>query len=704
MKITFKFLILLAVVLATVFITVACNSGADNCEHSYIEVDRQEYCTREGILYLHCAKCGHSTQEKLDPIGHDEFTIEAVDATCATNGSTEGKACNRCGEYTVAPKEIPAGHQIEIIPARAATCTENGLSEGKFCPICNTVIDVQQIIPAEHAFEFTLAIEPTCTEDGRSEGVICTRCDLVQKKSHVIPAGHIVEFVASLAETCTTDGHNAGYICTRCNLVLSGLEIIPAGHKSVITPGKEGYPATCTSTGMSPEMLCSECHATTSIYAETPMADHSYEIIPGYAATCTSEGLTDGYRCKVCGYIEAEQQVIETIDHVAITVKGYPATCTAAGLSDGEKCQHCGQIIKGQYSISPTSHSFGEDCVCVKCNITITAELVYEVLGNSQCIVSGLTDGAVPSVIVIPDLYNDIPVVAIKDGAFKDVISIEKVIISKRIQAIGNSAFTGCTALKIIECADISQIIDLGSAWYENIGSDLRIVAALNNGKTPHEAYVEAMSMIKDNYTLKSTFNTYITQQGITSAILSTVKHGQVNGQDFLEWTEKMDYLSGSVLSELSIGYIDGYIYYIDDRYGLCKMAISNQDMIDLFGTKYINDTTVSTKPEDFKYSQFYIDISGELHISLDLSEERFREIALEMMPDSDIRNALLEDHVFEYKFDIDGKVVSYGFTVIKNGIFRIERITEISNVDSTETDSNHPLLQDAILLGTYYE
>jgi len=74
------------------------------------------------------------------------------------------------------------------------------------------------------------------------------------------------------------------------------------------------------------------------------------------------------------------------------------------------------------------------------------------------------------------------------------------------------------------------------------------------------------------------------------------------------------------------------------------------------------------------------------------------------MMPDSDIRNALLEDHVFEYKFDIDGKVVSYGFTVIKNGIFRIERITEISNVDSTETDSNHPLLQDAILLGTYYE
>ena len=699
MKRIFRNLILFALVLATLYVFAACNSAEDNCEHSFVEINRKEYCDKDGVLYLQCAKCGRLSEEKLDPIGHDEVIINAVDATCTENGSTEGKICGRCGMQTITPEEIVARHQIEIIPAKAETCTENGLTEGKFCPVCNTVIEAQQTILAEHKFEIISAIKPTCTEDGRTEGESCVRCGLVTKESHKISASHTIEFVEVLAETCTTDGHTAGYICIDCNLAISGIEVIPAAHKSVIVPGKEGYAATCTSTGISPEMVCINCHATTSTQKEIPMAEHSYEIIVGYAATCFSEGLTDGYRCTVCEYIGSEQRIIPILSHVSATVSGYAAGCTTAGLSEGEKCQLCDCVIKVQNSIAPKGHSFGEDGTCAVCGISVTAELIYEAIGDGKCIVAGLTVGSVPTVIFIPDNYNGASVVGIKDGAFDGAVGVDRVIISKTVEHIGDNAFNGCTNLKVIEISDVSQIKDLGNEWYKNLSADLKIIASFNNGKTPYELYVEAMSAIGNSYTLSSVFNTYITREGELSIMLSRITHTQVNGQDFLEWTEETDYISISASSQLSNGYVDGYLYYQDSRYGLCKTVLSYVDWIDLFGTRSINDTTVRINPEDFKSAVFYLNMSGEIRLSLDLSADRFREIVLDMMPDADIGGAILENCEFEYIFDENGNILSYGFSTIKNGVFKIEGICEISNINSTTVDGNHPILRDAILL-----
>ena len=692
-------MLLFAFLPAALCIIVACSSVKDNCEHNFVEVSRKEYCTQDGIIYLECAKCGHLAEERLDPIGHDEVIINAVSATCTTNGSTEGKACNRCGEQIIVPEEIIAGHQIEIIPAKPETCTENGLTEGKFCPVCNTVTEPQQSVLAEHKFEITAAIEPTCTENGRTEGEACVRCGLVSKESHNIPAGHTIEFLGALAETCTTDGHTAGYFCTECNLVLSGIDVIPAAHKSVILPGKEGYAATCTSTGMSPETVCTECHAVTSTQKEIPMAEHSFKTVAGYAATCSSEGLTDGSYCTVCGYPEAEQQIIPMLNHISSVVSGYDAGCTAAGLTDGEECQLCGYTLKAQSLISPKGHSLGKDGVCTACGISVTAELIYEPFGNGQYIVAGLTEGAVPTIIFIPETYNDASVVGIKDRAFDSTVSIEKIIVPKTIEFIGENAFYNCIYLKVIELADILQIKDLGDEWYKNLSSELKIIASLYNGKNPYEVYVAAMNAIGDSYTMDSTFNTYIAREGEMGIILSTLTHSQINGQDFLEWTEEMDFLSGSVSSQLSLGYIDGYLYFQDNRHGLCKTAISYEDLLDFLGTEAIKGTPIRMKPEDFRSSVFYLDLNGEMHISLDLSAERFTTIALEMIPEADLFDAFAEDCKFECSFDRNGSILSYGFSAVKNGEFKIEGICEITNIGSTAVDDGHPILRGAILI-----
>lgn len=684
---------------AILLILIACNSAIDSCEHSFVEIGRKEYCTQDGILYLECAKCGHLAEERLEPIGHDEVIINAVSATCTTNGSTEGKACNRCGEQIIVPEEIIAGHQIEIIPAKPETCTENGLTEGKFCPVCNTVIEPQQSILAGHKFEIISAIEPTCTEDGRTEGEACVRCGLVSKESHNIPAGHTIEYLGALAETCMTDGHTAGYFCTECNLVLSGIEVIPAAHKSVIIPGKEGYAASCTSTGMSPETVCIVCHATTSTQKEIPMAEHSFKTVAGYAATCSSEGLTDGSCCAVCGYPEEEQQIIPMLNHISSVVSGYDAGCTTAGLTDGEECQLCGYTLKAQCLISPKGHSLDKDGVCTACSISVTAELIYEPFGNGQYIVAGLTEGAVPTTIIIPETHNDTSVVGIKDRAFDSTVSIEKVIVPKTIEFIGEDAFYNCIYLKVIELADISQIKDLGDEWYKNLSAELKIIASLYNGKNPYEVCVAAMNAIGDSYTIDSTFNTYISREGEMSIMLSRLTHSQINGQDFLEWTEETDFLSSSVSSQLSLGYIDGYLYYQDNRHGLCKTAISYEDLLDFLGTEAIKGTPIRMKPEDFRSSVFYLDLNGEMHISLDLSAHRFKEIALAMMADADLDGALLEDCKFEYILDGNGNLLSYGFSAIKNGEFKIEGMCEITNIDSTAVDAGHPILHGAILI-----
>ena len=683
MKSTIKLLIAFIVVLTMVCVVSACDFGGKSCDHEFVEISYEAGCVDSGEKRLECSKCGYPKREKVPAVGHDIEVIEAVEPTCTTSGMTEGEKCKICGEYVVYPEEIPPQHKIETVEGKPATCTEDGMTDGKYCSLCNMVIEPQTTIYADHDFQIIVAIEPTCTEDGWSEGEKCTKCGITLREPQKIPAGHNLEFVPAVDKTCDTDGCTEGYKCTRCDFVSSGLEVIPAEHTPEIVA--YGYPATCTSKGLSDETACSMCGETLSTQEVIPVTDHSRKLIPGYAATCTSEGLKNGYECKVCGNVLVEQEIIPMTAHVATTIKGYDATCSSVGLSDGEACESCGLIMKNQYTLLSDGHQFDSDGCCVGCGITVTAELEYELVDSSvyarsatRYVVSGLQDGATPSLIVIPETYEGSPVVGIKAGAFQDAVSITKVIVPKTIEMVGENAFAGCVNLEVVECSDFTQTATWDFNWYGD--ADVKITAIFNQGKTPYETYVEAMNAVGhnyDNYTLTSTSNAYYTYEGVTAPMLTMHITQQQAGKNFLQWSTEEGVAGYDSIS----GYVNGYWYSKDENTPLYKIPVSYEYWIH---QNTVSAASIEMGPEDFNGVEFYMDVDGTMHLTLDFCSDSLMEM-IESLTSSGVFGGLtITSSKYDYVFDANGVIKYYEYNVDMSEVLYFAGRSEFTNIGST--------------------
>lgn len=201
---------------------------------------------------------------------------------------------------------------------------------------------------------------------------------------------------------------------------------------------------------------------------------HSAVIDKGYDATCTSEGLSDGTHCSKCSTILEPQTKIPTIAHNPQTIKGTPATCNTAGLTDGSYCLSCEQTIKEQEVIK-AHHTF-VDGKCSTCNrlepskglqIEKTGQNeYYSVVGIGEC-----TD----ETIIIPDIYNGLPVKTIDDYAFKDTL-ITEIFISKNIVDIDIYAFANCSNLKNVIFEEQIQLRQISTYAFSNCSSLKSIV------------------------------------------------------------------------------------------------------------------------------------------------------------------------------------------------------------------------------------
>ena len=99
-----------------------------NCSHSFGQwtFSERNAETGETILVKTCEKCGKTETLAIKKVKHSMETIPAVEATCAHPGSTKGKRCTVCGEYTEKPETIPpVEHKFE-----GGKCTVCGASEG----------------------------------------------------------------------------------------------------------------------------------------------------------------------------------------------------------------------------------------------------------------------------------------------------------------------------------------------------------------------------------------------------------------------------------------------------------------------------------------------------------------------------------------------------------------------------------------------
>ncbi len=145
-------------------------------------------------------------------------------------------------------------------------------------------------------------------------------------------------------------------------------------------------------------------------------------------ASCTEEGEKQ-LVCS-CG------KVIETktipFAHIEEKIPAVSATETTAGLNSGVKCSACGEIIVAQKST------------------TMGLKLIYS--KDAYTVVDiGI---AIGGDIVIPEIYNNLPVTSIGDFAFDYCTDLTSITIPDSVTSIGSLAFSSCTGLTSITIPD----------------------------------------------------------------------------------------------------------------------------------------------------------------------------------------------------------------------------------------------------------
>lgn len=182
-------------------------------------------CVAYGYTLYECADCGETYADdilaKADEC-QNIVDVEAVAATCTSNGKTAGKKCADCGTYKEGGEEI-AGSMLDhnmVIAITQPTCDEDG-EVYEYCTTCNTMRNQIKNLPAlgddgEHVTAYTITKAPTCGESGLATWG-CTLCDEYTVEGIYItpnPDLHEWEEVDD-KPTCLAPGFK-GWECTEC--------------------------------------------------------------------------------------------------------------------------------------------------------------------------------------------------------------------------------------------------------------------------------------------------------------------------------------------------------------------------------------------------------------------------------------------------------------------------------------------------------
>ena len=181
-------------------------------------------------------------------------------------------------------------------------------------------------------------------------------------------------------------------------------------------------------------------------------------------ATCTENG-SKHKECTKC-HEKLDTEVIEALGHDLVHHEKEDPTCTKKGHKAYDTCTRCDYTT---YEEIPELGHIYEDGICTRCGYELTSsDLLYELTSdNAGYIVTGLDYSKYDInalTIIIPSEYKGLPIVGIKEEAFKNRIKIKNVIISDNITHIGNAAFKGCQGLMNIEIP--TSVTSIGSSAF----------------------------------------------------------------------------------------------------------------------------------------------------------------------------------------------------------------------------------------------
>lgn len=309
------------------------------CDHEWDAgvVTKQPTCTAAGIRTYTCGICKETREEEIAALPHDLLVTPAVEATCTSAGSTEGKVCKVCNTVVAEVKTVPAlGHDLsgwEVITE--ATWDTEGKEE-RSCSRC----DFKESRPIaslssghEHSFTGTETVlkEASCTESGEKQ-IACISapdCDAVQTST--IPAlGHDwSEWKVEIEATWDTEGKQV-HSCSRCRVEESEvIKKLSETHEHAFN-GTETIlkEATCTEDGEK-QIACFEPRCQEVKKEAIPALGHKYgNPVFEWSGDYKSAGAV--FTCSACN--DVQRPAVE----VAAKTNGNMVIYTASVAFDGK--------------------------------------------------------------------------------------------------------------------------------------------------------------------------------------------------------------------------------------------------------------------------------------------------------------------------------------------------------------------------------
>ena len=359
------------------------------------------------MLFWGCGACAMVVGVEQHHYGGWTVTKEA---TCTEPGERR-HTCTDSGCGKVEYEEIPAkGHswaEWEIVTE--ATCGTEG-SRKHVCSECGEEETEAIAATGEHSYgEWTVTEEATCTEEGSRQRE-CSVCHKEETET-IAATGHVYgEWTVTEEATCTEEGSRRRE-CSMCHK--EEMETIAAtGHT---------YSEEWTGDGTY------HWHASTCGHTEETKdkAEHIWdEGTVSHESACAENGEML-YTCTVCGAERTE--IIPATGHTASEDWDFDSA------AHWHKCLLCGEQIDRE------EHQFGTDKICTVCGQEerYTEGLEFTLSDSEdQYSVTGIGT-ATDTDIVIPSVYNGLPVTSIGYNAFYKCSGLTSVEIPDSVTSIG---------------------------------------------------------------------------------------------------------------------------------------------------------------------------------------------------------------------------------------------------------------------------
>ncbi len=161
------------------------------------------------------------------------------------------------------------------------------------------------------------------------------------------------------------------------------------------------------------------------------------EWVVRLASTCESIGVQT-QACGDCGFVEYAFTPAENHTFSAYYLEKNDTHHT-------QLCTTCGEFIV-------SAHFFGEDSACDVCGISFTSGLAFT-LNNDNASYSVSNGTCEETCVVVPALYNGLPVTAVANSGFADS-AVSEITIPSSVTKIGWHAFYNCSSLTNVSIPD----------------------------------------------------------------------------------------------------------------------------------------------------------------------------------------------------------------------------------------------------------